>query len=143
MLRWLIVASATILGSLCSFIVSRTILSSYVQRLIAHDRRFAAFALTLRHDGLKLLIMIRLCPLPYSLSNGAMSTVPTVQPLMFALATAASTPKLLIHVFIGRQLAKIAESGGTMDTATKLINYASIAGGAILGLAVGWIIYAK
>ncbi|KAI9848472.1 MAG: Tlg2-vesicle protein [Thelocarpon superellum] len=140
---WLLVATATVTGSLCSFVVSRTLLSGYVERLIAHDKRFAAFALTLKHDGLKLLIMIRFCPLPYSLSNGAMSTVPTIHPLMFALATAASTPKLLIHVFIGRQLARIAESGGKMDTSTRLVNYASIAASGILGLTVGWVIYAK
>ncbi|KAI9828739.1 MAG: Tlg2-vesicle protein [Thelocarpon impressellum] len=140
---WLIIATATVAGSLCSFVVSRTILSGYVQRLIANDRRFAAFALTLKHDGLKLLVMIRFCPLPYSLSNGAMSTVPTVQPLTFALATAISTPKLLTHVFIGRQLARIAESGGKMSGQARLINYTSIALGGVLGMAVGWIIYSK
>lgn len=131
------------MGSLCSFIVSRTILSNYVHGLVANDRRFAAFALTLKHDGLKLLIMIRFCPLPYSLSNGAMSTVPTVQPLMFAVATAASTPKLLVHVFIGRQLANIANSGEKMSTATTVVNYASIAASMMIGVGVGWIIYAK
>ena len=130
-------------GSLCSFVVSRTVLSRYVEKLVANDTRFAAFALTLKHDGLKLLIMIRLCPLPYSLTNGAMSTVPTIHPLTYALATAISTPKLLIHVFIGRQLARLAESGGKMDSATKMTNYAGMAAGLMLGVTVGWIIYAK
>jgi uncharacterized membrane protein YdjX (TVP38/TMEM64 family) len=138
---WFIIASSTICGSLASFIASRTILSGYVHRRVGEDKRFEALALTLKHDGLKILCMIRLCPLPYSLSNAAMATFPTVQPSMFALATAAASPKLMIHIFIGSRLATLAENGGKMDLGTKLINYTSIIGGAILGASVGWIIY--
>ena len=140
---WPIVASATIIGSTCSFIVSRTLLSNFVNRLVANDKRYEALSLVLKHDGLKLLVMIRLCPLPYSISNGAISTFPTVQPLMFAAATAAATPKLLIAIFIGSRLAVIAKSGEKMDTTTKAINWASIIFGVILGVLTGWIIYKR
>ena len=110
---------------------------------MAEDRRFAALSLTIKHDGLKLLVLIRLCPLPYSISNGAMSTVPTVSPLSYALATAIITPKLLIHIFIGTRLAALAKNGGKMDTGTKLVNYASIAFSSILGAATAWFIYQR
>ncbi|KAN0122371.1 hypothetical protein V8E51_000697 [Hyaloscypha variabilis] len=140
---WYIVASATVAGSLASFIASRTVLSNYVHRLVGKDKRFEALALTLKHDGLKILCMIRVCPLPYSISNAAMSTFPTVHPLSFALATAIATPKLLIHVFIGSRLAQIADNGGKMDAGTKAINYASIIIGGTLGAGVGYWIYSK
>ncbi|KAG8526962.1 uncharacterized protein KY384_008391 [Bacidia gigantensis] len=140
---WPIVASATIVGSICSFVVSRTLLKSFVDRLVAGDKRFEALSLVLKHDGLKLLFMIRLCPLPYSLSNGAISTFPTVQPLMFAVATAAATPKLLIAVFVGSRLAAIAKSGEKMDASTKAINWASIIFGVLLGVVTGWLIYTR
>ncbi|PBP22683.1 TLG2-vesicle protein of 38 kDa [Diplocarpon rosae] len=140
---WFVVASATIAGSTASFLASRTILSKYVQKLVGQDKRFEALALTLKHDGIKILCMIRLCPLPYSLSNAAISTFPTVHPLSFALATALTSPKLLIHVFIGSRLASIADSGGKMDGKTKAINYASIIFGSIMGASVGWIIYQR
>lgn len=123
--------------------LSRTLLSGYVRRLIENDKRFAALALTLKHDGLKLLIMIRLCPLPYSLSNGALSTFPTVNPLYFTLATAIASPKLLLHTFIGGRLGKLAKHGGTMDTGTKLLNYASIVFGLVLGVIVAGTIYRR
>jgi uncharacterized membrane protein YdjX (TVP38/TMEM64 family) len=139
---WFIVATATVAGSLASFMASRTVLSSYVHRLVGEDKRFNALALTLKHDGLKILCMIRFCPLPYSLSNAAISTFPTVHPLMFALATAIASPKLLIHVFIGSRLASLAENK-KMDSSIKAINYASIIIGAVLGAAVGWIIYQR
>ena len=131
------------MGSLIAFTVSRTILSGFVNRLVADDSRFTALSLVLKHDGLKLLVMIRLCPLPYSLTNGAMSTFPTVKPLTYALATAIATPKLMIHVFIGSRLAVIAKSGEKMDATTKAINWASIVGGVILGALTGWLIYKR
>lgn len=118
-------------------------LKNLVHRLIANDKRFAALALTLKHDGLKLLVMIRLCPLPYSLSNGAVATFPTVHWASFSLATAIVSPKLMLHIFIGSQLEKIAESGGKMDPKTKAISYLSIAIGAIAGVVTGWFMYRK
>ncbi|KAJ8070467.1 hypothetical protein OCU04_000841 [Sclerotinia nivalis] len=139
---WAIVASSTVAGSLCSFLASRTILSTYVHRLVGKDKRFEALALTLKHDGIKILCMIRLCPLPYSLSNAAIATFPTVHPLNYALATALVTPKLLIHVFIGSRLGSLAGDEG-MDTSTKIINYASIIFGGGLGATVGYIIYQR
>ncbi|KAF1360504.1 TLG2-vesicle protein of 38 kDa [Lizonia empirigonia] len=140
---WFIAASATIAGSTASFLLSRTLLRKMVARLIANDKRFAALALTLKHDGLKLLVMIRMCPLPYSLSNGAVATFPTVHWASYALATTIVSPKLMLHIFIGSQLEKIAESGGKMDARTKAISYLSIAIGAVAGVATGWFMYKK
>jgi len=140
---WLILMTASVAGSFCSFLVSRTILRSYVERLVANDKRFAALTLTLKHDGVKLLCMIRLCPLPYSLSNGAMSTFHTVQPAMYALATFLVSPKLLIHVFIGSRLAAIARRKEKMPLGTKAVNWASIFIGAMIGAFTGLYIYQK
>jgi hypothetical protein len=142
-IRWFIAATATIAGSTASFLLSRTLLKSMVHRLIANDTRFAALSLTLKHDGLKLLVMYRLCPLPYSISNGAVATFPTVHWASYALATAIVSPKLMIHIFVGSQLEKIAESGGKMDPKTKAISYISIAIGLVAGITTGWLVYRK
>ena len=140
---WFIAATATVAGSTASFLLSRTLLKNMVHRLVANDKRFAALALTLKHDGLKLLIMIRMCPLPYSLSNGAIATFPTVHWASYAIATALVSPKLMLHIFIGAQLEKIAEGGGKMDAGTKALSYISIAIGAIAGAVTGWFMYKK
>jgi hypothetical protein len=114
-----------------------------VHRLIANDTRFAALSLTLKHDGLKLLVMYRLCPLPYSISNGAVATFPTVHWASYALATAIVSPKLMLHIFIGSQLEKIAESGGKMDPSTKALSYVSSLIGLVAGVTTGWLVYRK
>ncbi|KAF2482601.1 hypothetical protein BDY17DRAFT_298787 [Neohortaea acidophila] len=140
---WFIIASATVVGSTCAFILSRTVLRNFVNRLTEKNKRFAALSLVLKHDGLKLLTMIRYCPLPYSLSNGAISTIPTVTWQNFALATAFATPRLLLHVFVGSRLGSLAENGDKMDGKTKAVSYVSIVIGISAGLATGYVVYVR
>ncbi|KNG90413.1 golgi apparatus membrane protein tvp38 [Aspergillus nomiae NRRL 13137] len=140
---WFLYASATVLGSTCSFIVSRTILSKFVNRMMERDKRFAALALTLKYDGLKLLCMIRLCPLPYSVCNGAVSTFPTVQPLMYGLATAIVTPKLLVPAFVGSRIRLLSEKGEEMSAGSKAVNIGSIIVTVAIGIFTGWYIYKR
>ncbi|KAI1132036.1 hypothetical protein F5Y10DRAFT_231937 [Nemania abortiva] len=139
---WPIIAGATVFGSTASFVASRTVFSAYVHRLVGEDKRFIALGQVLRRDGLPVLIAIRFCPLPFSLSNGFLATIPSISPGSFALATALSTPKLLIHVFIGDRLAQLADSDD-MPTSTRIVNYLSILFGAVLGATVGWFVYQR
>ena len=85
---WPIVATASTAGSLASFVASRTVLSGYVDRLVGRDPRFLALGQVLKKEGLGMLTMIRFCPLPYSLSNGFLATIPSIGPWAFALSTA-------------------------------------------------------
>ncbi|KAL2022821.1 hypothetical protein VTK56DRAFT_4637 [Thermocarpiscus australiensis] len=140
---WPLAASATVAGSTAAFLAGRGMLAGYVQRLVGGDRRFVALGQVLRRDGLGVLVMIRLCPLPYSLSNGFLATVGSIRAGRFALATACATPKLLVHIFIGSRLALLAESGDKMSGADRAVNYASMAIGALLGFGVGLLIYRR
>ncbi|KAF2857312.1 hypothetical protein K470DRAFT_223603 [Piedraia hortae CBS 480.64] len=140
---WAIVATATVVGSTCAFAASRTVLKPVVRRWTEENRRFAALSLVLKHDGLKLLTMIRLCPLPYSLGNGAISTIPTVTWWNFALATAMSTPRLLIYTFVGGRLGDLGEKGEKMDWKSRGVSYAGVVIGLVMGTTVGYIIYQR
>jgi uncharacterized membrane protein YdjX (TVP38/TMEM64 family) len=140
---WPIVATATIAGSGVAFFTSRTVFSKYVDALVGTDRRFIALGQVLRHDGLLVLAAIRFCPLPYSLSNGFLATIPSISPLSFVLATALATPKLLVHVFIGSRLAQLAKDGDSMSAGDKAINYVSMALGGLVGMAIGLVIYRR
>ncbi|CAN8099119.1 unnamed protein product [Discula destructiva] len=142
-LGWPIVATATVAGSTAAFVASRTVLAGYVDRLVGNDKRFVALGQVLRHDGLGVLALVRFCPLPYSLSNGFLATVPSVAPLSFAIATAAASPKLLVHVFIGSRLALLADKGDAMGFGDRAVNYASMIVGASVGMGVGYFIYRR
>lgn len=139
---WPISASATVCGSTAAFFTSRTIFSGYVNKLVGTDRRFVALGQVLRHDGVPVLAAIRFCPLPYSLSNGFLATIPSISPLNFALATAMASPKLLVHVFIGSRLAALAENDN-MSAGDRAINYISMLLGGAVGMVVGLIIYRR
>ena len=141
---WPVAATANVVGSLCSFLLFRTVLASLAERLAASDKRFAALARVLDRDGFKILAMIRLCPLPYSLSNAALATFPTIRPWQFAAATAIATPKLLIHVFIGSRLAELTRSGEKgLDLGGKVANWLGIGIGVAIGALTGWVIYRR
>jgi uncharacterized membrane protein YdjX (TVP38/TMEM64 family) len=140
---WFIIASATVIGSTLSLVVSRTLLKDFVGKMTAKNKQFAALSLVLKHDGLKLLCLIRLCPLPYSLANGAISTIPTVTWPNFMLATAIASPKLLLHIFVGWKIGELAEEGDKMDTKTQIISYLSIFVGVCLGAGTGYLIYMR
>lgn len=87
---WPIVAAACTLGSLAAFIAARTILSKRVDRMVGKDPRFVALGQVLRRDGIWYLTGIRFCPLPFSLSNGFLATIPSISPLAFIVSTALS-----------------------------------------------------
>ncbi|KAL7629319.1 Tlg2-vesicle protein [Parahypoxylon ruwenzoriense] len=140
---WPIVASATVAGSTASFLASRTIFSKYVHALVGADKRFVALGQVLRRDGLLVLAAIRFCPLPYSLSNGFLATIPSITPLRFALATTLATPKLFVHVFIGSRLALLAESGDEMSVGDKTVNYLSMLFFSAIGMTLGLFIYRR
>lgn len=140
---WPIVAAATVFGSTASFLASRTIFSRYVHALVGGDKRFVALGQVLRRDGLLVLAAIRFCPLPFSLSNGFLATIPSITPVRFALATAMATPKLLVHVFIGSRLALLAENGDEMSAGDRAINYLSMFVGSLVGLALSLLIYQR
>ncbi|KAL8408759.1 hypothetical protein RB594_007269 [Gaeumannomyces avenae] len=142
-LGWPIAASATVAGSTAAFMTSRGIFSGYVQSLVGTDKRFVALSQVLRRDGLLVLTGVRFCPLPYSLSNGFLSTIPSIRPWSFALATAFVSPKLLIHVFIGSRLAKLAEEGDKMAFSDKMVNYTGMGLSAVVGGVVGLVVYRR
>lgn len=140
---WPIVATSSVAGATAAFVTSRTVFSGYVHRLVGADKRFVALGQVLRHDGVLVLAAIRLCPLPFSLSNGFLATIPSISPLSFALATALSSPKLFVHLFIGSRLAQLAENGDQMSAFDKAVNYLSMILGGLAGTVIGVVIYRR
>lgn len=105
---WMLLASASISGSFVSFLVFRYALRERSEQLLTSNEKFRAFAEILKQDNsLLLLILIRLCPLPYSLSNGALAAIPELSPITYLLASILTCPKMFIHIFLGYQIKDI------------------------------------
>lgn len=120
-----LLATASITGSFCSFLVFRYLLHNQAERLVNSNKKFRAFAEILRDDSsLLLLVLLRLCPLPYSLSNGALAAIPELPALTYFLASLITSPKLLIHIFVGHKLKELGDV--TKGKSTKFIDVISI-----------------
>lgn len=122
---WPLLASATVSGSLASFLVFRFLLRNQAERMVQHNEKFRAFAEILKEDAsLFLLILLRLCPLPYSLSNGALAAIPNLPVLTFFMASVITSPKVFIHVFVGHSIKNLGDA--ERPTSAKIIDIVSI-----------------
>ncbi|CUM54050.1 unnamed protein product [Debaryomyces tyrocola] len=122
---WILLACASISGSFCSFLVFRYLLHSRAERLMNSNKSFRAFSEILREDSsLFILVLLRLCPLPYSLSNGALAAIPELPATTYFLASLITSPKLMIHIFVGHKLKDLGDD--TKGKSTHLIDILSI-----------------
>ena len=139
---WPLLASASITGCTCSFLIFRYVLQNQAHKLMNHNETFRAFAEILRDDNsLLLLILIRLCPLPYSLSNGALAAIPELPLSTYFLATFITSPKLFIHLFVGSKIKEIGDEKSTGST--RIVDIISILITATAASLAAYLIYAK
>lgn len=139
---WFLAATALTFGSFASFLVYRNFLQSYAQRFVDNNEKFKALAEVLRQDAsLMLLILIRLCPLPYSLSNGALASIPELSPLTYFMASVITSPKLFFHLFVGYQMKDLSDD--SHSGLRKALDVVSVAIAGVAALAVSYIIYYK
>lgn len=139
---WLLLAVASISGSFCSFLVFRYLLHTRAERLMNSNKSFRAFAEILHEDSsLFILVLIRLCPLPYSLSNGALAAIPELPALTYFLASVITSPKLMIHIFVGHKIKDLGDE--TKGKSTHIIDIISILITGVAGSMTAYIIYYK
>ena len=68
-----------------------------------------------------ILTLMKLCPLPYSITNGGLGCVPHLSSLAFFLATLICSPKYLIQIFLGIQLRELGGPDG--DGNKKFVHF--------------------
>lgn len=139
---WLLLATASVTGSFASFLVFRYLLRERSKAMLNSNEVFRAFAETLKQDqSLLLLILIRLCPFPYSLSNGALAAVPELSPLTYFMASVITSPKLFAHIFVGHQLKDIGDDANT--TTKRIVDAITIIITGIASATTTYVIYHK
>ncbi|KAJ3109935.1 Tlg2-vesicle protein [Phlyctochytrium bullatum] len=98
-----------LLGGIICFVAARRWLGEHYRNLLKRRyREFAAIEAAIEEGGLQLVILLRLGPYPYAISNGVLSL--TSVPLThFTIATALCLLKALIQVYLGTTLQSIAD----------------------------------
>ena len=95
---WFIASSAAIFGACSVFIITRKFKIGFTM-----DRNWMLIAKVIEKKGLWFVLLLRLAPSPFNLSN-VIFAVTKVEFTTFAAATALSTIKLLMHIYLGMLL---------------------------------------
>ncbi|CAI1558744.1 hypothetical protein SEUBUCD646_0K03030 [Saccharomyces eubayanus] len=138
---WITLAFGSVTGSIVSFIVFKTILHSRAEKLVHLNKRFEALASILQeNNSYWILALLRLCPFPYSLTNGAIAGVYGISVRNFTIANILTTPKLFIYLFIGSRIKSLAESE---STGSRVFDLLSILVTLIILTLTAWLLYFK
>lgn len=99
--------------STVSFWVFHSVFTDQSQKFIDSHKNLQIFVSVIKDSDTTflqevfILSLIRLCPFPYSITNGGLGCVPNLTPLAFFVATIICSPKYLIQIFIGIQLREL------------------------------------
>ncbi|ODV91308.1 hypothetical protein CANCADRAFT_19451, partial [Tortispora caseinolytica NRRL Y-17796] len=137
---WFVAAIGSIIGAAVTFLLYRFLLRDFAERLLQSNKKFKAFNRTLEYDGLFLLFLIRLCPLPFSVSNAALSAISSVSFKNFILASIMASPKIFSYTFSGAELEAIGEN---TSASSKFIHVMYIVLNIIITLSVAYYIYQR
>ncbi|KAG0152200.1 hypothetical protein CROQUDRAFT_667510 [Cronartium quercuum f. sp. fusiforme G11] len=137
---WMVATTGCLCGSAVSFVALRHNLPRF-QQWLSEKRSFAALRQAVGVKGLPLICLIRLCPFPFTYTNLFFASLTTSCTFsQFMIATAATTPKLLLHVFIGSRVFKLSAAAG-LDRLTVILNIIYIICSVVLGASVSFYLY--
>ncbi|SCU85349.1 LAME_0D01024g1_1 [Lachancea meyersii CBS 8951] len=138
---WITLFIGSVGGSITAFVLFKTLLRSQAERLVHTNAKFEALTSILQdNDSYWMITLIRLCPFPFSFTNGAIAGIYGVTLRNFSLGSALMSPKLLMYLFVGSRLKSLGEDG---SASSKLFDILSIiATGLILALTT-WILYSR
>lgn len=138
---WVVIFLGSLLGSVGAFLLFRIILKKKAKLLIESNDRLLAFSSVLNDNRSYLILaLIRICPFPYSFTNGALAGIPGVSLSHFALGSIISSPKLFLYLFVGQ---KIKNMGQTHDPYERLIDFLSIILTVIILAVTGWVLFSR
>ncbi|CAI8508025.1 unnamed protein product [Pichia kudriavzevii] len=118
---------ASVMSTL-SMVTCRVFLQEKAKRLVALHPSLQVAVSAITNESTSFLeetfalLLVKLSPLPYSLTNGALACVPGLNTWTFLIACIISSPKYLLHIFMGIQLASIGEgTPGSIPTSVRLL----------------------
>ncbi|SCW02202.1 LAFE_0F01222g1_1 [Lachancea fermentati] len=136
---WITLFIGSVCGSIVAFALFKTLLRSQAERLMRANSKFEALTSILQdNDSYFILALIRLCPFPYSFTNGAIAGVYGVTIQNFSIASVLTSPKLVLYLFIG---ARLKNMGETDSPTSRLFDFLSIVATGLVLFFTAWLLY--
>lgn len=130
-----IVSPASVAGATCAFLLGRSLLRGWAERLVARSPRARAIDAAVGRQGFQLVVLLRLSPLiPFNLLNYALSLTPVSVSRYVLASFIGMLPGTALYVYLGSlapaaaALTSASASGGFAQTALYMIGLAATLG---------------
>ncbi|SCU85574.1 LAFA_0D16468g1_1 [Lachancea sp. 'fantastica'] len=138
---WITLFIGSVGGSIAAFVLFKTLLRSQAERLVHANAKFEALTSILQdNDSYLMIAMIRLCPFPYSFTNGAIAGIYGVTLRNFSLGSVLTCPKLFMYLFLGSRLKRLGEDG---TASSRIIDILGILATGLILVLTTWILYSR
>ncbi|KAI8060094.1 hypothetical protein BC940DRAFT_312747 [Gongronella butleri] len=123
-----IVISGAFVGAMtCFHLIRRYQITRFIRLSPSKQEKYQAIQDAIEQGGLRIMLLIRLSPIPWPITNMMLSVLPTVTPRQFTITAFVSAFKLCLEVWVGSQLADIAnpdlpESAHRVAVITMLVS---------------------
>lgn len=128
-----------VVGASICFWLYRFAFYKYFYRKFKDNIEYREVSKAISKDGFYILFLIRLSSFPFALLNAYFGAMTQLAYWKFILATALSTPRLFLLIFIGHNMSSL--SNPSMSGKDRALNWTINAIGILIALGVGWYIY--
>ena len=120
------------LGAAVTMLLGRFVLKDWVSKKAEKYPTLGAINLAIKSEGLKLIFLLRLCPLiPFNLLNYMMGITP-ISVLHYNIGSIGMIPGTMVYVFIGTTISDIATMATHKSKSGQMLSLVLIIVGTIL-----------
>ncbi|KAI8645642.1 hypothetical protein BD408DRAFT_411296 [Parasitella parasitica] len=132
--------SGAFIGALVAFgLIKKYNFNRFIRLSPSKQEKYTAIQEAIEQGGFKMIMLIRLSPIPWPIQNMLLSILPTISTQQFVLASFLSSFKVSVEVWIGSQLADI--SNPNLPPSAHRIAMMVMGLGVLILVAVAWWLY--
>ncbi|KAG2197315.1 hypothetical protein INT46_005641 [Mucor plumbeus] len=127
-------------GAIIAFgLIKKYNFNRFIRLSPSKQEKYTAIQEAIEQGGFKMIMLIRLSPIPWPIQNMLLSILPTISTQQFVLASFLSSFKVSVEVWIGSQLADI--SNPNLPPSAHRIAMMVMGVGVFILIAVAWWLY--
>ncbi|KAI8983868.1 hypothetical protein BDB01DRAFT_790398 [Pilobolus umbonatus] len=128
------------MGAMTAFYLIRKFnITRFIQFSTSTQDKYMAIQEALDEGGFKMMLLIKLSPIPWPMTNLLLSVIPNVKTSQFIGVSALASFKVILEVWIGSQLADL--SNADVPESTRRITVITMVCGVLILIIVGWWLY--
>ncbi|KAI9246541.1 hypothetical protein EDC94DRAFT_664903 [Helicostylum pulchrum] len=132
--------SGAFFGAMIAFgLIRKYNFTQFIKLSTSKQEKYLAIQEAIEQGGFKMMMLIRLSPIPWPITNMLLSILPTITTKQFILSALISSFKVMLEVWIGSQLADI--SNPDLPPSAHRIAMMMMGCGVFILAAVAWWLY--